>query len=398
MTNTKPIPAEQVEWLKSRSTHLIEPKELEARIAKGPLEVKFGVDPTTPHLHLGHMVPVWILKKLQEWGHHITIVVGDFTAYIGDPSGQVSERPALTHEEISANLASYKEQIGKVLDVKRVEFKQNASWLSKLSMDSLFSTAKVVPLSAMTQREDFKKRERVTLAEGLYSTLVGLDSVHLKSDLELGGLDQLLNLMASRDLMRAKGMEPESILTTPMLLGTTNDGRKMSKSFGNAINVEDEPNNMFGKVMSVPDAYLPDYFFLATELPESQWKELVSSKPRDAKLLLAKTIVTTYHSATAAERASKHWNATFSEHRIPTNLQLARAFASHPSWTFVLSSHTPNHSNTQARKLIDDGAVDIFSAEGAPEGTLKHTTPFPRRGENKILKIGKRRFIRIAFI
>lgn len=398
MTTTKPSPAEQVEWLKSRSTHLIEPKELEARIAKGrPLNVKFGVDPTTADLHLGHMVPVWVLRKLQQWGHRITLVIGDFTAYIGDPSGRQVERPPLTKKDIDANLKTYRDQIGRVLNLPTLRSRRNTEWLGKLSSYDLIDHLKHQSLSAATQREDFKKRDRVTLAEVAYSTLVGIDSVVLKPDLEIGGQDQLLNLTASRELMRAEGLPPESILTTPMLRGTSNDGRKMSKSFGNAINVLDNPNEMFGKVMSVPDAYLPDYFALATELPEPQWKELVASKPRDAKLLLAKTIVTTYHSLDAAAEASRAWTETFSKHRIPADVPTGRVFASQPSWIFVVSKHIDSKSNTEARRLIEAGSVDLFASDATPLGQLKQSTPFPTKGEERILKIGKRKYVRVVF-
>lgn len=386
-------PAEQVAWLKSRSTHLIEPEELETRIAKGPLEVKFGVDPTTPHLHLGHMVPVWILKKLQEWGHRITIVIGDFTAYIGDPSGQQSERPSLTKAEIDANVKTYRAQVAQVLDTKRVTFKENAAWLDPLPHRKLAEHLKHVSLTAATQREDFRKRERVTLAEVLYSTLVGIDSVVLKSDLEIGGQDQLLNLAASRELMRAEGLPPESILTTPILRGTTNDGRKMSKSFGNAINVEDDPNEMFGKMMSVPDAYMPEYFTLTTDLPEAEWKGLVQTKPRDAKLLLAKTIVTIYHSLDAAAEALRSWTETFSQHRLPSDIP---SFALHPNLrdlAALLVESNMAKSRTDATRLLKDGAVEQLEGPGAPQ-VLNERSPLP--SAESVYKIGKRRFVRIV--
>lgn len=418
MTNTKPSPAEQVAWLKSRSTHLIEPKELETRIKKGTLNVKFGVDPTTADLHLGHMVPVWILKKLQEWGHRITIVIGDFTALIGDPTGQQVERPVLSQKEITANAKTYRQQLGKVLEVSDTAFVFNSYWLNSdpgapLSMGVLppffpkkitrYSTPNVLrfarhmTMAKALQREDFRKRERITLAEVMYSTLVGIDSVVLQPDLEIGGQDQLLNLAASRELMRAENLPPESILTTPILRGTSNDGRKMSKSFGNSINVLDNPNDMFGKVMSVPDAYLPDYFTLATELPESQWKGMVTSKPRDAKLLLAKTIVTTYHSLDAAAEASRAWTETFSKHRIPADVPTGRVFASQPSWIFVVSKHIDSKSNTEARRLIETGSIDLFASDATPLGQLKQSTPFPTKGEERILKIGKRKYVRVVF-
>lgn len=393
MKNTKPSPAEQVEWLKGRSTHLIEPKELEARIAKGPLAVKFGVDPTTAHLHLGHMVPVWVLRKLQEWDHRITIVIGDFTAYIGDPSGRQSERPALSMMQINENKLSYRNQVGKILNLQKTVFKDNSSWLNGLSIFDLFTSAKIIPLSAVTQREDFRNREKVSLAEGLYSTLVGIDSVELKTDLEIGGQDQLLNLTASRDFMRARNLKPESILTTPILRGTSNDGRKMSKSYGNAINVLDNPNEMFGKVMSIPDAYLTDYFTLATELPESQWRGLVASTPREAKLLLAKTIVATYHSLDAAADAGKVWVETFSERQVPEEVPTYTPKHELKDFAALLVDAGMAKSRTDAVRLLKDGAVEQLEGPGAPQ-VLNEKSPLPKA--ESVYKIGKRRFLKIV--
>lgn len=394
MSAERPSATEQVAWLKSRSTHLIEPRELEARIKKGPLNVKFGVDPTTAYLHLGHMVPVWVLRKLQQWGHRITFIIGDFTAYIGDPSGQQTERPPLTTAQIKKNLTTYKQQIGQVLDLKKnVTFVRNASWL-EMRASELLEHLKHVSLSAATQRQDFRKRERITLAEVAYSTLVGIDSVHLKPDLEIGGHDQLLNLAASRELMRAEGLEPESILTTPILRGTSNDGRKMSKSFGNAINVEDDPGETFGKVMSVPDAYLSDYFTLTTELPESKWKELVKSKPRDAKLLLAKTIVTTYHSLNAAAEASRVWTETFSRHQVPEEIPTYTPKHGLKDFAALLVDSKMATSRTEAIRLLKEGAIEQLEGSGAPQ-VLNEKSPLPKAGTS-VYKIGKRRFLKVV--
>jgi tyrosyl-tRNA synthetase len=389
-----PSAAEQVEWLQSRTTNLITPEELRKKIERGPIEVKFGVDPTTASLHLGHMVPVFVLKKLQDWGHRITVVIGDFTAYIGDPSGQVSERPPLTREQISKNVATYTDQVGKVLNVRKVRFRRNADWLSKLTIYELLDFLKQQSVSAAMQREDFRKREHVTLAELLYSTLVGIDSVVLKSDLELGGLDQTLNLVASRFLMAKTGKEPEVVAMTPLLRGTSTDGRKMSKSFGNAINVQDDPNEMFGKVMSVPDSHLPEFFTLATELEESSWKPLITAKPRDAKLLLAKTLVTTYHSLDAAAKAERTWMETFSQHHIPTDIPTFQPKQTLKDFAGLLVESGIATSRTDATRLLKGGAVEQLDGPGAPQ-VLVERAPAPSAKGSYVYRVGKRRFIRV---
>lgn len=285
-----------------------------------PLVVKFGIDPTAANIHIGHTVPMMLVKAFLKKGHDVKIIIGDFTARIGDPSGRSTERAALTDETIMNNLRTYKEQIGMFVNLDNVEICLNSTWINKLTPADLFGFLQMVSLSQATQRKDFKTRmdngSAVSLAEVCYGPLMGIDSVALHADIEIGGIDQLLNFMQCRDIMEKKGMKPEIALMTPILEGTSNDGRKMSKSFGNAIAVLEDDDEKFGKFMSIKDDLILPYFKCFAFINDDDLEILeafVKAEPNEAKKQLATFFIAMqHHDMTAGETARKNFERKFS--------------------------------------------------------------------------------------
>ncbi len=285
-----------------------------------PLVVKFGIDPTAANIHIGHIVPMMLVKAFMKKGHDVRIIIGDFTARIGDPSGRNTERVALSVENIMENLRTYKEQIGMFVNLDKVEICLNSSWISKLTPFDLFGFLQLVSLTQATQRKDFKTRmesgSSVSLAEVCYGPLMGIDSVALKADIEIGGIDQLLNFMQCRDIMEKKGLKPEIALMTPILEGTSNDGRKMSKSYGNTIAVLESDEEKFGKFMSIKDELILQYFKCFAFINDSDLAELetfVKTKPNEAKKQLATFFIgMQYHDISIGEAARKEFERKFS--------------------------------------------------------------------------------------
>jgi len=310
--------AEQFDLVKELLTRgvqeIIDRENLEKRLKSGKiLRIKFGIDPTSPNIHIGRAIPLLKLKDFQNLGHKIVLIIGDATGVIGDTSDKESERPMLDKKTIKDNMKTYVKQAAKILDIKKCEIHYNSKWLSKLGYDEIGEQADQFSLHEMLMRENIKKRmdagKRISLRELLYPLMQGYDSVAIKSDVELGGIDQKFNLLAGRELQRHYGQEPQDILMGPLLEGT--DGRKMSSSWGNTINLLDLPNNMFGKVMSVPDELIERYFVLATRVPLAEIEEVKKLNPRDQKARLAKEIVKMYHGEKEAIKAEEEFNKTF---------------------------------------------------------------------------------------
>lgn len=303
-------------------------EHLEAALRSGKkLRVKFGIDPTGPKIHLGRAIPLRKLRAFQELGHIIVLIIGDFTATIGDPSDKLSKRPMLTEQQIGENMRTYEQQLGKILDIKHVEIRYNSEWLGKLTFREVAQLADSFSLQQMAARRNFKDRidkgEDVSMREMLYPLMQGYDSVAVQADVEVGGFDQLFNVKAGRAIQKQYGQPEQDILTTQMLEGT--DGRKMSTSWGNVITIVDEPNDMFKKIMEVNDELILKYFWLCTdvsqdELDDYQKRMAEGANPRDIKKELGKKIVVLYHSQEAAENAADEWEKVFSEKELPSKI------------------------------------------------------------------------------
>src|ERR1051325_4917697 len=314
---------EQLDFLAKGTVDFIERNDLKAKLQRGkPITIKVGFDPTAPDLHLGHTVVIRKMKHFQQLGHRVVFVIGDFTGMIGDPTGKKTTRPALSREEIEKNAETYRRQVFKILDPVKTEVRFNAEWLSPLGAEGMIKLAAKTTLARILERDDFRKRytaqQPIALHELLYPLAQGYDSVALKADVEMGGTDQLFNLLVGRDLMREYGLEPQVVITTPLLEGL--DGiEKMSKSLGNYIGITEEPAQIFGKVMSISDELMWRYYVLVTDLTpaaiDSLRAEVEAGRvhPMQAKRDLAKLIITDFHSAADAEAADESFRRVFSE-------------------------------------------------------------------------------------
>ncbi len=352
------------------------------------LRVKFGIDPTGPKIHLGRAIPLRKLRQFQDLGHKVVLIVGDFTATIGDPSDKLEKRPMLTEKDIKANMKSYAKQLGLLIDLKKAEFKYNSKWLSKLGFKEISQLAESFSVQQMSNRRNFKdrieKEEEISLREFLYPLMQGYDSVAVKSDIEIGGFDQLFNLKAGRIVQKHYGMPEQDILTIQMLEGT--DGRKMSTSWGNIITIVDEPNDMFGKVMSLKDGLIEKYFQLCTDISFSQIPN--TGNPRDAKLLLAYEIVKIYHGVKKAEDAKQNFINTFQKKEIPDEMEEIKC-GSGELVSEVLVQNKILSSKGEWRRLVEGNAIHNLSKDtNITDSNVKIT-------EDLTLKIGKKRFIKI---
>lgn len=390
MVNTDP---EKIEALLSRGVaEVIHTESLRAKLLSGrQLRVKLGIDPTSPNIHLGRSIPLLKLRDFQELGHQIVFIVGDFTGVIGDTSDKESERPMLDNETIEQNKQTYFAQIGKILDMEKVEFRNNSEWLGKLTYREIGEHADAFSVSDFIARDNIKRRletgKRVSLREMLYPLMQGYDSVAIKADVEIGGTDQRFNLLAGRTLQTHFGVEPQDIVMGPLVNGL--DGRKMSSSWGNTITLTMEPNDMYGKVMSMADAEIVTYFTLCTRVPldEIKIREVKiqnGENPRDIKMELAREIVTMYHGENAATAAETNFIETFQKGGVPDDvLEIA------PDYIEALLTQGVVTSKTELRRLLDDGSVR--NAE-----TSEKLATLPERvTEPLILKIGKRRFVKL---
>lgn len=375
-------------------------KKLEKSVATNtPLTVKLGLDPTAPDIHLGHTVVLRKLKLFQDLGHQVVILIGDFTARIGDPTGKSVTRPPLDEEAVKRNAATYKEQIFKVLDEEKTIVRYNSEWLGKLNFADVLKLAAQYTVARMLERDDFHKRytegRSIGVHEFMYPLMQGYDSVALHADVEFGGTDQTFNLLMGRHLQEQYGQAPQTIITMPILEGL--DGvQKMSKSLGNYIGISDEPADMYGKAMSIPDELMMRYFMLVTDMSIEEQEKLSagladgSVHPRDTKMKLAYTIVRLYHGEAAAEEAQNHFISVFQKHALPEDIpEYAVELSDEP--TFIpafLTAAGLTASNGEARRSIKAGAFKIDGEKCGEENVVLKA--------DMVLQVGKRKFIRIV--
>lgn len=360
-----------------------------------PLVVKFGIDPTAANIHIGHVVPMMLVKAFLKKGHDVKIIIGDFTARIGDPSGRSTERAALTNETIMDNLKTYKEQIGMFVNLDKVKICLNSNWINKLTPADLFGFLQMIPLTQATQRKDFKTRiengSSVSLAEVCYGPLMGIDSFVLNADIEIGGVDQLLNFMQCRDIMEKKGMKPEIALMTPILEGTSNDGRKMSKSFGNAIAVLEDDEEKFGKFMSINDDLILPYFKCFAFINDSDLAELDSfakAEPNEAKKQLATFFIAMqHHDMNAGETARLAFERKFSTREFKDEDFIKVTFIEGETMFDLLCRLDLEFSNSEIRRL--------FKQSGIKTTDKKTTFKMDDKVTPGDVRIGKRCLIRI---
>ncbi len=380
---------------------IIDEEELTAKLEKSraenrPLRVKQGFDASAPDLHLGHAVSLWKLKAFQDLGHTVIFLIGDFTGMVGDPSGKSKTRPRLTREEVEANAETYREQVSRILDHEKIEIRYNSEWHANQSIHDFLDLASRRTVARILERADFSKRlkadDDISMLEFLYPLIQAYDSVALKADVELGGTDQRFNLLLARHIQRSYGQEPQALFLMPLLCGI--DGvEKMSKSLDNAIGICDDPNDMYGKVMSISDELLPEYYNLASGLPQSEIDVILSQDdPYRNKHLLAKTIVTRYHSSADAESAEKHFLARFREKSLPSVQELLEsgdAFKYNDekkSLRKMILESGSTDSGSAARRLIEAGAVSI-DGEKVTDEFMDVSLDKPH-----VIKVGKRRF------
>ncbi len=342
-------------------------KELLAKLKQGrPLRAKLGLDPTAPSVHIGNGIVLWNLRRLQDLGHQAVVILGDYTATVGDPSGKDKTRPMLTSAQIEANLSTWLEQMGRILDMSKVEVRRNSEWFSKMSFLDVLALTDRMTVQQMMERENFAKRWKdqapISVREFLYCLMQGWDSVMVDADVELGGTDQTFNLTVGRRLMEQAGKPPQATLISPLLEGT--DGsEKMSKSLGNAIGLDESAKEMFGKAMRVSDALCPKFMRLATDLPEERIVALLAGHPMEAKLAMAEALVARYHGAAAGQAAREEFRRVFSEGETPSDLAeivLGAAGADGRHWIVdLLRSAGFATSTGEAKRLIESKGVQL---------------------------------------
>jgi tyrosyl-tRNA synthetase len=390
---------EQLDFLGKGAVNLVERNDLKAKLQRGkPLTVKVGFDPTAPDIHLGHTVLIRKMKHFQQLGHRVIFLIGDFTGLIGDPTGKKVTRPALSKEEVLQNAETYKQQVYKILDPVTTEIRFNSEWLGALGAEGMVRLAAKYTLARILERDDFRKRfdnhQPIAIHELLYPLAQAYDSVALKADVEMGGTDQLFNLLVGRDLMREYGLEPQVVLTTPLLEGL--DGvEKMSKSLNNYIGINESPDSIYGKVMSISDELMWKYYLLCTDLTPAQIEERKQGHPMDAKRELARTIIADFHDAEAATQAEAEFRRIFSDRQVPTDLEEATLPASPEpqllAKIIVAASLAP--TNKEAARLIGQGGVLVDEEKVDDSRRALEATA----GKTYLLKVGKRRFAKITF-
>ncbi len=394
LANTGPgaagSPAELATWLTRNAIDCLPDGGLERKLALGrPLRVKLGIDPTAPDIHLGFTVVLQKLREFQDLGHTVVLIVGDYTARVGDPSGRSSTRPVLDPAEIDANARTFQQQALKVLSPEPLEVVRNSEWLD-MSMEDLFALVRTTTVAQLLERDDFAKRfkaqEPISVLELLYPLLQGYDSVAVRADVELGGTDQKFNLLLGRDIQRAYGQEGQVILTMPLLTGTDGE-RKMSKSYGNYVGVTDPPEEMYGKTLSIPDASLALWYrmLLDRELPPD-------AGPRDAKRALARAIVERFHSAAAAAAAERAFDRVHVEHAAPEEVpELDWAASDGTVHLPAVLAQAFGVSTSEARRSLAQGGVRIDGEPVAGGALDVDGTAI----DGRVLQLGKRRFVRV---
>ena len=390
----------QLALFREATVDLVSEPELREKLASGrPLRIKFGCDPSSPNMHVGHGVPLELLRELQDFGHTIIFLIGDFTGMIGDPTGRSRTRPALTREEVSANAVTYREQVGLLLDTTRVETRFNSEWMDEFRAADVLRLMASTSVARILEREDFSRRHRegvsIALHEFLYPLVQAYDSVALAADIELGGTDQLFNLLLGREIQRAYGQSPQIVLTTPLLVGT--DGvEKMSKSLGNAIGVSDTPEDIYGKTMSIPDGALPEWIRLLargnTELSRNLAGLADGGNPRDVKAGLARHLVARFHGEAAASAAETHFDHVIRKGGVPDDLTEVLLRTEGAPSILVLAALVAGGfaaSKGEARRLITQGGVRV---DGSVIRELDRTLS---PGEY-VLQVGKLRWARLV--
>ena len=362
-----------------------------------PLKIKLGADPSRPDLHLGHSVVLRKLREFQDLGHQAILIIGDFTAMIGDPSGKSKTRPQLSAEEARENGKSYFEQASKILDPEKTTICYNSDWLGNMGFADVVRLASHYTVARMLERDDFERRyraqESISIHEFLYPLAQGMDSVHLKNDVELGGTDQKFNLLVGRDLQREYGITPQVCITMPLLVGTAG-GEKMSKSLGNAICFNDSPADMYGKALSIPDTLIDTYSKLLLPQGESAVSEIlgqINDNPRKAKRALARQIVASYFSQEEAENAEHHFDLLFVHKKAPDNLELFELDLQSIPIIDLLVTLGAAVSKSEARRMIQQNSVTVDDRK-----IEKLTEEIELFSEPKIIRAGKRKFFKVA--
>ncbi len=385
------------------AVELIDEKELRAKLTaaskeKRGLRVKLGLDPSSPDLHVGHSILLRKLRDVQELGHTVVLIVGEATAMVGDPSGRNKLRPALTREVVRANLKTYTDQAGLVLDMEATELRYNTEWFDEMAFEDVMRLCARMTVAQMIQRDTFQQRiqaeEPIGIHEFLYPLMQGWDSVMVRADVELGGTDQLFNLLVGRDLQEQEGQERQVVCTTPLINGL--DGRKMSKSFGNTIGVTDPPNEMYGRTMAIEDDAMETWFVHLTRVPEDEIAALLAGHPRDAKARLAQELTAFFHGADAARSAAEAFDKQFKQKELPDEIPEREFPGDWPEeglpLTVLLREVGLTASGGEARRLIDQGGVRL---DGEVIGDPKALVPRP--SENLLVQVGKRRFARVSY-
>lgn len=398
MSASDPV-REQIARILKGTVMLETARELEDRLREGkPLRVKFGADPSAPDIHLGHAVVMTKLRTFQDLGHRVVFIIGDFTARIGDPSGRSKTRPQLSREEVERNAETYTRQVFKILDPEKTEVVFNSRWLDRLGFADLIRLASKTTVARMLQRDDYAKRYAagapISLHEFLYPLAQGYDSIEVKADVEIGGTDQTFNLLLGRELQRAYGARPQIILTMPLLEGL--DGvEKMSKSLGNYVGITEPPFEIYGKLMSIPDAMMPRYFELLTDLDLGAIRK-ETPHPRDLKMRLAREIVTRFHGKEAARMAEENFRNVFGGGRVPDDDEWVKVLTvppgEHPVVNMLRDSCLAA-SGSEARRKVREGAVRIDDRKVVDENEKLRVMP---GDPGRILKLGKRKFARIV--
>ncbi len=396
MTPDARTPGELAAWLARNAVDALPAGGLEAKLvqaerAQRPLRVKLGIDPTAPDIHLGFTVVLGKLREFQDLGHTVVLIVGDYTARVGDPSGRSATRPLLSGEQIDANAATFQAQALKVLDRERLEVRRNGEWLD-MAMEELFRLVRTTTVARILERDDFAKRYAahapISILELLYPLLQGYDSVAVRADVELGGTDQTFNLLLGRDVQTAYGQPEQAILTMPILPGIDGE-RKMSKSFGNYIGVTEPPEEIYGKTLRLPDTALGTWYELLLGEPLSE-----GSNPRDAKRALARALVARFHDAESAQAAEQAFDRVHREHRPPEEMPEVALPANGDGSVHVpaLLADAFGVSRSEARRSLEQGGVKLDGEPLAAE-------PLDRRPDEldgRVLQLGKRRFVRLV--
>lgn len=397
----------QLPRLLAGAAEVITPEGLEQKLAAGrPLRVKLGIDPSRPDLHLGHAVVLRKLRHFQDADHVAILIIGDFTGRVGDPSGQSETRPFLSEEEIEANARTYLEQAGKVLDMGAAEIHRNSEWLAKLDMAAVLTLASTYTVARMLERDDFHRRYRegrpISVVEFLYPLMQAMDSVSIRADVELGGTDQTFNLLVGREIQRAYGQEPQVVLTTPLLEGTDGE-RKMSKSFDNYVGLTDPPEDMFGKLMRIPDHLIAKFLLLCADLDPEEVAKIEKGladgtlRPVEQKRRMAREVVDLYHGPGSGAEAETRFDLVHREHEIPEEVAEApipeSAVRDGRVWLpRLLAVLGLVASNAEGRRRIEQGGVRIA---GQPVEDPDSEVPVEAlRG--RVLQIGRRKFVRLV--